>query len=152
MALALNPRRTKHLDVAGPLSLQTASLDRQYFDRPRASACFASSAAQKRSFNGHFAVIFEKPGVAIQAQDFRFKSPIYIAPAGGQQPEHGCRCGRRAAPELADCWRALCVVRNSLRGPNGVSEWVWQARASRETIGGGQPFSLSSKSCRGSAR
>jgi hypothetical protein len=39
-------------------------------------ACFASSGAQKRSINGHFAVIFEKPRVAVQAQNFCFKSPI----------------------------------------------------------------------------
>jgi hypothetical protein len=39
-------------------------------------ACFASSAAQKRPINGHFAVIFEKPRVAVQAQNFCFKSPI----------------------------------------------------------------------------
>jgi hypothetical protein len=38
-------------------------------------ACFASSGAQKRSINGHFAVIFEKPRVAVQAQNFWFKSP-----------------------------------------------------------------------------
>jgi hypothetical protein len=39
-------------------------------------ACFASSAAQKRPINDHFAVIFEKPRVAVQAQNFCFKSPI----------------------------------------------------------------------------
>jgi len=39
-------------------------------------ACFASSAAQKRPINNHFAVIFEKPRVAVQAQNFCFKSPI----------------------------------------------------------------------------
>jgi hypothetical protein len=39
-------------------------------------ACFASAAAQKRPINDHFAVIFEKPRVAVQAQNFCFKSPI----------------------------------------------------------------------------
>jgi hypothetical protein len=104
-------------------------------------ACFASSVAQKRPINDHFAVILEKSRVAVQAQNLCFKSPIL-------RPLDSSRCGRRAAPELADCWRAVRVVKNSLLGPNGVSEWVWQAGASRETIGGGQPFSLSSKSCR----
>src|SRR5882757_11455295 len=109
--------------------------------------CFASSGAQKRSINGHFSVIFEKPRVAVQAQNFCFKSPI-LRPAVGQQPEHGCRCGRRWHPNWQIAGELLRVVRNSLLGPNGVSEWVWQACASRETIGGGQPFSLSSKSYR----
>ena len=62
----------------------------------------------------------------------------------GQQPEHGCRCH----PNWQIAGELLRVVRTSLLGPNGVSEWVWQAGASRETIGGGQPLSLSSKSCR----
>jgi Protein of unknown function (DUF1097) len=62
----------------------------------------------------------------------------------GQQPEHGCRCH----PNWQIAGELLRVVRNSLLGPNGVSEWVWQAGASRETLGGGQPLSLSSKSCR----
>jgi hypothetical protein len=39
-------------------------------------ACFASSAAQKRPVNDHFAVIIEKQRVAVEAQDFCFKSPI----------------------------------------------------------------------------
>jgi hypothetical protein len=62
----------------------------------------------------------------------------------GQQPEHGCRCH----PNWQIAGELLRVVRTSLLGPNGVSEWVWQAGASRETLGGGQPLSLSSKSCR----
>src|SRR5258705_9843131 len=64
------------------------------------------------------------------------------------QPEHGCRFGRRGHPNWQIAGELLCVVRNSLLRPNGVSEWVWQACASRETIGDGQPFSLSSKGCR----
>src|SRR5258705_8993932 len=61
----------------------------------------------------------------------------YIAPGVGQQPEHGCRCGRRWHPNWQIAGELLRVVRNSLLGPNGVSEWVWQAGASRETIGAG---------------
>ena len=110
-------------------------------------ACFASSGAQKRSINGHFAVIFEKTESCSSSTELLLQI-AYIAPAVGQQPEHGCRCGRRWHPNWQIAGELLRVVRNSLLGPNGVSEWVWQACASRETIGGGQQFSLSSKSCR----
>jgi hypothetical protein len=48
---------------------------RQYLTAQE-QACLASSAAQKRPINDHFAVIFEKPRVAVQAQNFCFKSPI----------------------------------------------------------------------------
>jgi hypothetical protein len=44
----------------------------------------------------------------------------YIAPAVGQQPEHGCRCGRRWHTNWQIGVELLGVVGNSLLGPNGV--------------------------------
>jgi hypothetical protein len=81
-------------------------------------ACFASSGAQKRSINGHFAVIFEKPSVAVQAQNFCFKSPI-LRPLSDSSQSTG-RCGRRWHPNWQIAGELLRVVRNSLLGSNGV--------------------------------
>src|SRR5258705_9866412 len=46
--------------------------------------------------------------------------------------------GRRSHPNWQIAGELLRVVRNSLLGPNGVSEWVWQAVASAETRRAGQ--------------
>jgi hypothetical protein len=55
-------------------------------------------------------------------------------------------------PELVYCRRALVdtLKPHCCWGPNGVSVWVWQGGASRigRELAGGQPLSLSSKSCR----
>jgi hypothetical protein len=108
---------------------------RQYFDRPGASL-LCKFRSPKAIHQRPFLQSYLKKRECSSSTELLLQI-AYIAPAVRQQPEHGCGCGRRAAPELADCLRALRVVRNSLLGPNGVSEWVWRAGASRETIGAG---------------
>src|ERR1700732_2544712 len=102
-------------------------------------ACFASSGAQKRSINGHFAVIFEKPRVAVQAQNFCLESPI-LRPLSDSSQSTGAGVvagGTRIGRLLASC---LALLETRYWGQTEFFEWVWQASASRETIGGGQPF------------
>jgi hypothetical protein len=90
-------------------------------------ACFASSAAQKRSINGHFAVIFEKPRVALQAQNFCFKSPIHCARCGtaarARVPvwsQGGTRIGRLLA-SASRCYKFATAAKRSFR--MGVASW-----------------------------
>jgi hypothetical protein len=94
-------------------------------------ACFASSGAQKRSINGHFAVIFEKPRVAVQAQNFCFKSPI-LRPLSDSSQSTGAGVvvgGTRIGRLLASCF-ALLETRywGQTEFPNGCGKLALRAK------------------------
>jgi hypothetical protein len=94
-------------------------------------ACFASSAAQKRFINGHFAVIFEKPRVAVQAQNFCFKSPI-LRPLydSSQSTGAGVVAGRHPNWQIAGERFALLEIRylGQTEFPNGYGKLALRAK------------------------
>jgi hypothetical protein len=94
-------------------------------------ACFASSGAQKRSINGHFAVIFEKPRVAVQAQNFCFKSPI-LRPLkdSSQSTGAGVVAGGTRILRLLASWFALLETRywGQTEFPNGCGKLALRAK------------------------
>jgi hypothetical protein len=94
-------------------------------------ACFASSGAQKRSINGHFAVIFEKPRVAVQAQNFCLKSPI-LRPLSDSSQSTGAGAvagGTRIGRLLASCF-VLLETRywGQTEFPNGCGKLALRAK------------------------
>src|SRR5882672_373903 len=99
-------------------------------------------------------------GPALSLQGQASSPPAKPAPAGSiGRATCGVAVGQidskmpqTGTPELVYCRRALVdtLKPHCCWGPNGVSVWVWQGGASRigRELAGGQPLSLSSKSCR----
>jgi hypothetical protein len=92
-------------------------------------ACFASSAAQNRSINGHFAIIFEKPRVAVQGQNFCFKSPI-LRPLYDSSQSAGVVAGRHPNWQIAGERFALLEIRylDQTEFPNGCGKLALRAK------------------------
>src|ERR1700686_4728704 len=86
---------------------------------------------------------------SLRAAPFRATCGVAVGQIDSKMPQTG-------TPELVYRRRALVdtLKLHCCWGPNGVSVWVWQGGAPRigRELAGGQPLSLSSKRCRGSAR